>query len=59
MSDVDTFISHLWSSSSWLKMLAICRHFNLDFAIASSIVTWMVALLVMPLRAGSYAALLL
>ena len=58
VSDVDTFISHSRSSSSWLKMLAICHHLNLDFAIASSIVTWMVALLVMLLRAGSYAALL-
>ena len=58
VSDVDIFISHSWSSPNWLKMLAICHHLNLDFAIASSIVTWMVALLVMLLRAGSYAALL-
>ena len=58
VSEVDIFISHSWSSSNWLKMLAICHHLNLDFAIASSIVTWMVALLVMLLRAGSYVALL-
>ena len=58
VSDVDIFISHSWSSSNWLKMLAICHHLNLDFAIASSVVTWMVALLVMLLRAGSYVALL-
>ena len=58
VSEVDLFISHSWSSSNWLKMLAICHHLNLDFAIASSVVTWMVALLVMLLRAGSYIALL-
>ena len=58
VSDVDMFISHSWSSSKCLKMLAMCHHLNLDLAIASSVVTWAVVLLVMLLRAGSYVALL-
>ena len=37
VSQVDFFISHSWSGPASLKVLAICHHLNLDWAIASSI----------------------
>ena len=55
---VDCFISHVSSSASWGKALALCQYLNFDLAFASSILTWITTILVMLLRAGSYTALL-
>ena len=55
---VDVFISHPWSSPRLLKALSICHHFNLDAAIASFILTWLLAVAAMLLRCGSWVALL-
>ena len=50
---VDTFVSHSWSSSSSLKFLAICHHFNLDLALASSLIAWILAILFTVIQAKS------
>ena len=51
---VDTFVSHSWSSTSWLKVLAICHHFNLDLALTSSLMAWILAMAVTVIRAGGF-----
>ena len=55
---VDCFVSHVSSSASWTKALALCQYLNFDLAFASSIFTWITTFLVMLLRAGSYTSLL-
>ena len=51
---VNTFVSHSWSSSSGLKFLAVCHHFNLDLALASSLMAWMLAILFTIIQAKSF-----
>ena len=51
---VDTFVSHSWSSVSWQKFLAICHHFNLDLALTSSLMAWILAMAVTVIRAGGF-----
>ena len=55
---VDVFISHPWSSPRLLKALSICHHFNLDAAIASFILTWVLVVAVMLLKYGGLVELL-
>ena len=55
---VDVFISHPNSSPRLLKALSICHHFNLDAAVASFILTWLLVVAMMLLRYGSWVALL-
>ena len=52
---VDTFVSHSWASTSWLKFLAICHHFNLDLALTSSLMAWILAMAVTVIRAGGFS----
>ena len=37
---VDVFIGHSWSAGRWLKVLALCVHFNLGLAVGCSMLTW-------------------
>ena len=55
---VDCFVSHVSSSASWTKALALCQYLNFNLAFASSIFTWITTFLVMLLQAGSYTSLL-
>ena len=55
---VDCFVSHVSSSASWTKALALCQYLNFDLAFAASIFTWIAAILVMLLRAGSLSRLM-
>ena len=54
VDSVDYFISHTWSCRSWMKSLAFCHHFNLDFAIASSFLSCIFSVVLLILYAGSW-----
>eukprot|EP00913_Durusdinium_trenchii_P012993 g12199.t1 len=53
VSSVDFFVSHSWSCPSWMKVLAICYHLNLDLAIALSSLACFLGLLALRIYAGS------
>eukprot|EP00438_Fugacium_kawagutii_P027507 Skav202181 [mRNA] locus=scaffold1204:102201:103826:+ [translate_table: standard] len=52
-SQVDFFISHSWACRDFLKLLAICHHFNFHLAFASSVIASLLAAVILVLCAGS------
>ena len=56
VSEVDFFISHSWSCSLWTKRLALCHRLNLNLAIGSCVLAFLLAVLILVLRAGSFPA---
>ena len=56
VSKIDIFISHSSKCSSWLKLLAMCHYLNLDLAIFLSILSFILAIIVLVADAGSFIA---
>lgn len=54
VTSADVFISHSWSCFSWLKVVAMCHHLNLDFAIVSSTLACILSVFTLRLHAGSF-----
>ena len=56
MSQVDFFISYSWSCPSWMKRLALCHCLNLNFAIGSCGIAFLLAIVILVLPASSIRA---
>ena len=56
VSEVDFFVSHSWSCSPWMKRLALCHCLNLNLAIGSCVLAFLLAVLILVLHAGSFPA---
>ena len=56
VSEVDFFISHSWSCPSWMKRLALCHCLNLNLAIGSCGIAFLLAIVILVLHAGSIRA---
>ena len=53
---VDVFLCHSWSSSTWMKMVALCHYLYFDLALATSAATMVGAVCFLVIRAGSFTA---
>ena len=56
VSHVDVFLCHSWSSSTWMKMVALCHYLYFDLALATSAATMVGAVCFLVIRAGSLTA---
>ena len=56
VSQVDFLISHSWSCPSWMKRLALCHCLNLNLAIGSCGIAFLLAIVILVLHAGSIRA---
>ena len=56
VSHVDVFLCHSWSSSTWMKMVALCHYLYFDLALATSAATLVGAVCFLVIRAGSLTA---
>ena len=56
VSHVDVFLCHSWSSSTWMKMVALCHYLYFHLALSTSAATMIGAVCFLVIRAGSLTA---